>query len=337
MKCLGFVLSFLFAASIWSKEIRLKETNGNFSVELQAPNDHFTLLEEVQLAVKLTFPPGYEVDLNEIRAQLLYHSFTPEAPFTLTSQRNFPVEKRDQLLIQKILFKLDPQFTGTHYLTLLGIDFLPKTHDLRPMEVISPILEITVTTPAEAVEAPLIEPLMNLSMQYPVDLNTANRLRLMKESSSMEQTRRLFQEREIPWLGILVLTLGLIFLFTFKPPAKKGINREKEEAGIKEKTRQKLAALPSLIQEGKFHEFYFELTSAVRKFFEEYYHLEAGSRTTEEFLSDRLVQSIFTKSAREKIRLFLEQADLIKYSNQEVNAEDCEKALKTAQSLIPPS
>lgn len=336
MRSIFFILPFLIC-SLWGKEITVAERNGEFSLSLSIPQTQFDLLDEIPFTITLTYPSNYHIDINKIRSRLLYHSFSVESPFSLISQKDFPKEQSNHSTTQKIIFTLDPQYSGTQYLTLLDVLFEPNDpNQSKPIEIISPILELTIVESGKKVEQPLIEPLMIFSKEFPIDLNTDNRWYIRRDLSSLERINRLFREKNIPWVGLLALAAGLIFIFTFKKPPQPEKNRAKEDAIIKETSRKNLTKLDTLIQEGQGHEFYFELTSTVRKFLEDYYHLHAESRTTEEFLNDRLVQSIFTKATQNKLKAFLEQADKIKYAKAQASKEDCRKALETALSLIPP-
>lgn len=331
------LFSFLFLNSLaWSEEKTWSEKGPEgFSLAVTLPETEISLLEELTLFVTLTFPDTYHVNLDLLRSRLLYHSSSPDAPFTLGSEIVFPPSTSQHVNTQKVVLTLEPQYSGKHSLTFLVVLFEPNDPKQNsPVELISPIFEVRVTHPSKEIKEPLLSPLMTFSMGFPIDLDADNR-RALRAPSYQSRILQVFKEREIPWLGIFSLAGALIFIFKFgKTRADTEKERIKKHASAKQKALQELSTLQKMIQSNQIDLFYVAITHTIRNFIEEYYHVEADTRTTEEFLNDMILHPIFSEEVQEKLKSFLESADQVMYGRGQSTQQDCLEALKMAYNLI---
>jgi hypothetical protein len=89
-----------------------------------------------------------------------------------------------------------------------------------------------------------------------------------------------------------------------------------------------------LIASGEVKAFYFELTMIVRRYIERRHAIRAPEQTTEEFLAAARRNPRFNPAVLERLRAFLEAADLVKYAARRPDPADVDRALETARTYI---
>lgn len=89
-----------------------------------------------------------------------------------------------------------------------------------------------------------------------------------------------------------------------------------------------------LIAAGEVKAFYFELTMIVRRYIERRHAIRAPEQTTEEFLAAARRNPRFNPAVLERLRAFLEAADLVKYAARRPDPADVDRALDTARTYI---
>ena len=81
-------------------------------------------------------------------------------------------------------------------------------------------------------------------------------------------------------------------------------------------------------------EFYVELTGVVRRYIERSTGVHAPEQTTEEFLREIVDGAVFRADDQQRLRDFLESADLVKFAAFQPNAADIEASFERAQEFI---
>lgn len=89
-----------------------------------------------------------------------------------------------------------------------------------------------------------------------------------------------------------------------------------------------------LIDEGKFEEYYVQLSAIVRRYLEDRFHLRAPEMTTEEFLSAVASDGRLIAPHRRLLAEFLSQADLVKFARHLPTFEDSESAYNAARRFV---
>jgi hypothetical protein len=100
-----------------------------------------------------------------------------------------------------------------------------------------------------------------------------------------------------------------------------------------------LAALNRLrtrhfIEEGKFEEYYVQLSAIVRRYLEDGFHVRAPEMTTEEFLAAATSDGRLIAAHRRLLGEFLSQADLVKFARHLPTLKDSEGAYDAARRFI---
>jgi hypothetical protein len=100
-----------------------------------------------------------------------------------------------------------------------------------------------------------------------------------------------------------------------------------------------LRALEALAREdwftaGQFREYYYRLTEIVRSYIERKFTLAASEMTTEEFLNTLAHDRGALPYDAERLRVFLEACDLVKYAAARPRREDGDAVLGTARAFV---
>jgi hypothetical protein len=80
--------------------------------------------------------------------------------------------------------------------------------------------------------------------------------------------------------------------------------------------------------------FYVELTGIVRRFIERTTAIHAPEQTTEEFLREIGSGAAFTRDERQRLKDFLESADLVKFAAHQPQFVDVEEAFRRAKVFV---
>ena len=145
-------------------------------------------------------------------------------------------------------------------------------------------------------------------------------------------------ERPVPWLwiggigGLVILAvIGLVFW----------IRRGRKVPEARKYSPEELAymELQALVQadwvaEGRFGEFYVELTGIVRRYIERTTRIHAPEQTTEEFLREMRHRDLFDADRQTRLARFLEAADLIKFAARVPGNEEIESSFNTAKAFV---
>jgi hypothetical protein len=84
-------------------------------------------------------------------------------------------------------------------------------------------------------------------------------------------------------------------------------------------------------------QFYVALTGIVRRYIERSTGIQAAEQTTEEFLREAGRNTQFARDERQRLKDFLESADLVKFAAHHPLPEDVEEAYRRAQRFVGPA
>ena len=88
------------------------------------------------------------------------------------------------------------------------------------------------------------------------------------------------------------------------------------------------------LAESDVKEFYVELTGVVRRYIERSTGVRAPEQTTEEFLREIVNGAVFADEDQQRLRDFLESADLVKFAAFEPATSDIEASFERAKEFI---
>lgn len=89
-----------------------------------------------------------------------------------------------------------------------------------------------------------------------------------------------------------------------------------------------------LIEQGRFHEFYFRLSDVVRQYIERRFGIMAPERTTEEFLREARYSEALGDDQKDLLAGFLRAADMVKFALHEPTADESDAAFAAARGFI---
>jgi hypothetical protein len=89
-----------------------------------------------------------------------------------------------------------------------------------------------------------------------------------------------------------------------------------------------------LVDEGKFEEFFVQLSAIVRRYLEDRFHVRAPEMTTEEFLAAAAGDGLLIAAHRRLLAEFLAQADLVKFARHFPTRKDSDAAFEAARRFV---
>jgi hypothetical protein len=130
-----------------------------------------------------------------------------------------------------------------------------------------------------------------------------------------------------------VLVAGVL-LWKFLPRIKHNI--ELMRMSPRERALRELSRLLArgLVSKRQIKDFYLELTMIVRRYIERAHGIRAPEQTTAEFLAAVREDRRFSATVIDKLRTFLQAADLVKFARFEPAPEAIERATGTAREYI---
>jgi hypothetical protein len=137
------------------------------------------------------------------------------------------------------------------------------------------------------------------------------------------------------YLMAFVLAAGLIFLL-WKLSRRLQRAIKLRRMSPRERALFELAELLArdLVGKGEVREFYYALTLIVRRYIERAHAVRAPEQTTEEFLDAVSRDPRFTREIVQRLRTFLQAADLVKYAALRPDAPTVDRAAATARDYI---
>jgi len=137
------------------------------------------------------------------------------------------------------------------------------------------------------------------------------------------------------WVLIALLAVGLVFLLS-KLAGRVHRQVKLMRMSPRERALKELAILLSkdLIASHKVKEFYLQLTMIVRRYIERAHKVRAPEQTTEEFLAAVTDDAQFSPEVVNRLKDFLQAADLVKFAAYDPSTNDIDRATTTARSYI---
>lgn len=232
------------------------------------------------------------------------------------SERSPKRSESDNSQTRVFHYQLEPVHSGTHLIRSIAIPFVDRREASeskdQPSVIESEPMEIMITTE-------LSDAVPDLAKLEP-----------------MVPPQPIAQDRFVWWLGLMALAAAVILGVLIYRHRTRG-----QMPLVPQQTPEEIAraALAQLLSEGLpaqllFQEFYVRLTGIVRVFIEGQTGLQAPEQTTEEFLRAMRSAQIFPIDRSERLREFLEAADMVKFAGQQPGAEQLESSIQRAREFI---
>lgn len=230
-------------------------------------------------------------------------------------------ETKDGRRIVALELELEPLESGTIVFPALDVDCV----DRRPQTLAEHPDGLAFTVSTEPLE-------IEVTSLVGVDAPSLDRLKPPLPPLRVESTAR------IPWGWILGAAIALIAATV----ALVLMRRKKIESvpvgpppTPEELARREFVALVNddPLARGALSAFYSELTLIVRRYIERTTGVAAPEQTTEEFLRAMRGHVSFDASSREKLKSFLESADLVKFAGVRPQRSDVEESFRRGQEF----
>ena len=225
-------------------------------------------------------------------------------------------ETRDGREILRQIYTLEPTTTGPLQIDPIAIQFTDDRPDgdgkLHTIE--TEALTVNVLSVIDS-QAPSLDDLESLA--EPIDL-----------------------PRSTAWVGWMIgcglLILALAVVATWRMRRAPVLATERRLSPREMALRRLDALWRNESVRAEVKDFYVELTDIVRQYIEGTTQIHAPEQTTEEFLREIGAGGTFSTEERQRLRDFLESADLVKFAAHRPGSADMEDAYRRARRFVGP-
>ena len=137
-----------------------------------------------------------------------------------------------------------------------------------------------------------------------------------------------------PWLGMSLLVLVVASAVYWRYRGRTPESMEPQFSPREMAYLELEQLLESGLAERAVKEFYVELTGIVRLYIERTTRVHAPEQTTEEFLYEISQRDVFPLGEQQRLKDFLESADLVKYAAHQPQPSDVEDMFNRAKAFI---
>lgn len=180
--------------------------------------------------------------------------------------------------------------------------------------------------------------LLPLEPQYPMQLSSVNRERIMGQSAIEQEAirnKKILAERTFPLFLFLILLLTpfVWFLWKYLEPTFRDSYAEKQKSA-EEIALNKLQDLEDkeYPAKGDFKKFYTKLAEIIRHYLEKKYQIPATKQTTEQFLNT--FENDIGENKKQALNRILELSDRVKFANYSSTNSECQQAIHDAKIVI---
>jgi len=317
-----FMLTALFPSLLLSSSITITSSTAEVAID-----------QTLTISVVITYPKSHQIDPPTLQKALF--ETEKQQPFTVITKKQHQPEVTKDTITQKIDYTVEPWIPGKHPLTaqVVRFDAIDQTKD-QPIEVLSNIITVHVlsVTPTDVPFQPKILP---LEQQAQIHISKENKK--LQDKDLTTKNKQIIQTHSLPWFWILITSALFVILWKRNSLLTKFSKQEKaetitpQERALKALQQLQVKNLPT---QQLFDLFYVQLTAIVRYYIEEQYKIHAPEYTTEEFLQIVTETPEFHKNTNKLLRDFLNEADLVKFAQQQSTPEACERAHHAAKQFI---
>jgi hypothetical protein len=206
------------------------------------------------------------------------------------------------------------------------------------IEMPSDTFEIWVDPfPKDKKFVPKITPLLSLTEEYPIIMDSSNHSKLENLQKNVEEAKRnvdLWRFKSFPWKELLALFLFASVVILVKGAKNLENFPKTEELDAEKKSLQALEGLKPLLEKQDYKEFYVQTNDVVRCFIEEKLQIKTSTKTTPEFLQEMARSSQLNFKIQILVSDFFQEAERIKFAAHLPSRNQCEEAYKSAKALI---
>lgn len=303
-----------------SKPIAVTAERGPVLMTVTASNDSISVGQKLDLTIEVVADDNVRVQMPVIEQTLGAFS---------VRQRSTPPDVPEQGKRRwKHTYKIDTFATGDVEIPALEVNYTDRR-------------QATIDEQGDAIEAMIATEPIRIQVQSVLAADAVETdFRDIRGTVNVPVPRE-FDRRPIVMalvLALLVLVGTAAALVLWRLLRPKGGNREKLIPIVPAHVRALQAldelAAKKLIEEQRFHDYYYALGNIVRLYVEDRFALMAPERTTDEFLREAQRDRRLTEAHRELLKQFLRTADMVKFALFTPAAGDAISALDAAREFV---
>ena len=260
--------------------------------------------QEFELALKLRYLPDVKVGWPEIGEEL--------GEFKVSENISQPSEKlEDGTMLSKRLWLIYIDEPGTFTIPAIEFEYLLSGDTTA----------IISTDPID------VEVLSNLTGG-----EQPGELREIKGPSSVpKRYGRLYR-----LIGVVVIVLGVIGVVLYLLARRQAIPKPRPSVPPEDEALERLLRIKSknLVGEGRFKQYFIEVSGVVRHYIERMFGITAPEMTTEEFLIHTASENVLKSEWRELLEDFLTSSDMVKFARYRPTENECEQVFDTAVRFV---
>ena len=260
--------------------------------------------QEFELALQLRYLPDVEVGWPEIGEEL--------GEFKVSESISIPSEKlEDGTLLSKRLWLIYIDEPGTFTIPAIELEYVSAG------ETSGTIL----TDPID------VEVLSNLTGG-----EQPGELREIKGPTRIpKRYGRLYR-----LIGIVVIVLLMIGGVIYFLARRQSIPKPRPIVPPEDEALERLIRIKSknLVGEGRFKQYFIEVSGVVRHYIERMFGITAPEMTTEEFLIHTASENVLKSEWRELLEDFLTSSDMVKFARYRPSENECEQVFDTAVRFV---
>lgn len=284
---------------------------GPVKVTVRATPREPRLSDLVEMDIIATAPKGIEIKppaFGQAVGDFLVRDYT---------EKSDPSPKAESTEVtRRFHYELEPTATGRHLIRSQLIEFVDRRPTSEQKDVGSFVecepLEINVTSEMGD-QTPDLANLEPMQPPQPLAGGTTS------------------------WWWLLAGLVIVVVAIVFWSRRKKVLQGPQEPVMTPEQiAHAALAALlvENLPQQGRIKEFYLRLTGIVRQYIEGTTGLRAPEQTTEEFLREMRAKDLFSSEKSNRLKEFLEAADMVKYAGQQPDDDQISLGIERAREFV---
>jgi hypothetical protein len=286
---------------------------GPVAMQVWAEPGGITVGERVKLTIEVTAPEGVEVRMPQLKETI--GAFAVRAAHT---PPDVPEGGRRRFAHT---YELDTFATGDVEIPAVSVGFTDRRPDADEtgQGVRGELAGEPLTIRVGSVLADNEQPTDFRDIKSPVDVAVGSPL----------AARWLLWATAIAVVAAIVIAVVLARRRKHKAAAERIV-------GPHEWASAQLVALAEeqLIEQSRFHEFYFRLTDIVRQYIERRFSIMAPEQTTNEFLLQTRTSPVLTDEHRELLGGFLRAADMVKFARHLPTADEAGRAFAGARAFV---
>ena len=274
-------------------------------VRASANPDHVTIGDPIRYIVEISAAPDTEVIIPVLSGQL--------GDFTISDFGELPARREKERVINTRWYTLTAFITGDR--------LIPPAH-------------VQYRTPGEALQdATGNEVLVGVASLLAQDANATD----IRDIAPPEALP--FDWRPYGVVAAVLAAVGLLagaFWYFVTRPRRQPVVPPRPAHEVALAALDRLRA-QHLTAEGRFEEYFVQLSAIVRRYLEDRFSVRAPEMTTEEFLAAAASNSRLIAAHRRLLAEFLSQADLVKFARHLPTLADSEAAYTAARRFVDES